>query len=649
MKNKRTKLDLNTRHYIKRMRLLQFAVFALLAVLFVMLARSVATNNKSGFREVALAEVEESMQETVNNIVIHIEMTRVRMAEEAATYMMNLESHLCEGEISRANDILFETAVCEESKLEQTLQIFYTDVEGKIYYINAANRMINSVEHTAKQEMLAQAVVRREFEVNGQNIVLFVNQKDIDVLVKEEIHDYIHAQQYQGNQYVWVNEIFNMEGGNNYAIRRIHPNLVEAEGEYLSTAMQDVAGNYPYLTELQGIKSEGKVFQSYYFKNKVNDEITEKFSYSQYYEPYKWIISTGETLEEVYDYASRLNERNVQQIIKLMVIFIIVLVIMFTMMTNILEKQAHTYRGRLMKQAEVLEDIYTTMSVGLIRLRMQGEKSTVITLNPKALELFGVNSEEEFILRRYNSVVDTVIEEDAEKLMCVCEELKEQWDNIVVECRVRWKDGTIHLLRIRNMLVEFDGTAKIIQRMCQDITEERRQQEEALHKAEEKASLDPMTQIKNKKAIEMITRERIREAADKKLPIAVGFVDIDNFRDYNTKYGHLQGDEVIKYVAATLKHSVKGDVGRTGGDEFTFCILDATYETVEAAMKEMHKKLNVGTVLLETGEMIPTPCSIGVVIEQGTSLEYETILKDSDEAMYQAKERGKNTYQILVK
>ena len=649
MKNNRKELDQNTKRYIKSMRIIQFVAFAVLCVLFVAFAKNVASNSNDSLRQIAVSEVQESMQETVNNIAIHIDTIRTRIAEEAGNYMTDLESHFRRREISRVNDILFETAVSEGSKLEQALQIFFTDVDGQIYYINAANRMVNCVDYAMKQEMLRQAVVTKEFEIEGQNIVLFFYQKDIDQLSKEEIHNYIHAQRYQGNQYVWVNEIINMEGGDNYAIRRIHPNLADAEGEYLSTSMQDMAGNFPYLTELQGIKEEGKIFQSYYFKNKVNDEITEKFSYSQYYEPFSWIISTGETLEEVYEYAIDLNERSVQQIMRLMVIFIIVLVITFAMMTNILGKQAHTYRSQLMKQAEVLEDVYATMSVGLIRLRVEGEDCSVITLNPKALELFGADSEEEFMLRRYNSISGTTVKKDIEELVDACKVLKEQWDSVVTEVHIRWKDGTVHLLRVRSMLVEFDGTAKIIQRMCQDITEERRQQEEALQKAEEKASLDPMTQIKNKKAIELITRERIKEAADKNLPIAVGFVDIDNFRDYNTKYGHMQGDEVIKYVAATLRTCVNGDVGRTGGDEFTFCILDATYDNVEVAMKEMHRKLNAGIAVLETGEVIPTPCSIGVVIEQGTSLEYEAILKDSDEAMYQAKERGKNTYQILTK
>ena len=70
----------------------------------------------------------------------------------------------------------------------------------------------------------------------------------------------------------------------------------------------------------------------------------------------------------------------------------------------------------------------------------------------------------------------------------------------MVEGYVTWKDGSKHLLQLRNTLIELDGDTKIIQHICQDITEERFQQEQAILAAEEKATLDPMTQIKNKKA-----------------------------------------------------------------------------------------------------------------------------------------------------
>lgn len=641
-------MDRNTRQYIWRMRMLQLVFLVFMCVAFTVFAKNVAENSRESLREVALKEVRESMRETVDNLAVHIDMVRSRIKNEADAYLAELSVRMKNGNIHSLEDILAETTVCVENKIGNSLQILYTDVNGTIYHINVNNSIVTLLSSQRKQEYIDGSSVSNIINMECGEIILFIYQGKLDMLVKEEIHDYIHAEHYEGNQYVWVNEVINLEGGNHYAIRRVHPNLKESEGQYLSTDMQDSVGNYPYLTELEGIRENGHVFHSYFFKNITDENVTEKFSYAIYYEPFNWIIATGETLEEVYEYSSILNEQNSRQIVTLMCVFIGVLLILFGMMLGILEKQAEQYREQMMKQAEVLEDMYTTMSVGLLRVRVLGEEMTLIRTNPKVLELFGVSTEEEFLENR-QMVVAGVKDCDAYKLVTVCKELKNQWDSIVVECYVTWKDGSKHLLRVRNTLVEFDGKAKIIQRMCQDITEERRLQEEAILQAEEKATLDPMTQIKNKKAIEMITRTRIKEAVEKKLPIAVGFVDIDNFRNYNTLYGHLQGDEVIKYVASVLKESVKGDVGRNGGDEFTFCVLNASYEEIEESMKNMHKKLNTGIPVLETGEIIPTPCSIGVVIEQNDSMDYEMLVKSSDEAMYRAKEMGKNTYYILQK
>ena len=640
------RLDNNTMQYIKRLRLLQIVVLVLMCATFLLFSRNVVISNQESLKEVAVAEVRETMKETIGNLLVKIDTARTRMNHEAEVIVKDTASRIYRATISDVADVAEQMKVCGENYLGLKLQAVYRPDEGDAYHLRTMDETLMALP-IEKGDDLYRDAMHETLELEGKTIILFFEQKDVDALVKEEIRQYVHAENYEGNQYVWVNEVLNMEGGSRYAIRRIHPNLEESEGHYLSTSMQDAMGNYPYKTELEGIRKDGYVFHSYFFKNIVNDEIAEKFSYSQYYEPFNWIVSTGETIEDLYEYSVNMSEKNVTQIVTMMVLFLILVIIIFAAMVNILEHQAKKFHGQLVKQNEVLEDIYSTMSAGLLRIRMTDSESTIIKINPMCLQLMGMDSEEELEKAQNAQGVSTMSEEDAAKLVVVCHALKEQWESEVVECLVTWKDGSEHLLRIRNMLVEYDGDAKIIQRMYQDITEEHRKHVEELQQAEEKATLDPMTQIKNKRAIEQITRTRIGEAVQKNLPIAVGFVDIDNFRDYNTKYGHLQGDEVIKYVARVLKESVKGDVGRTGGDEFTFCILDTSYEIVEATMKMIHKRLNEGTKVLETGEMIPTPCSIGVVIEQSEDLEYDYIMKRSDEAMYQAKERGKNIYNIL--
>lgn len=639
-------LDAHTKQYIKNVKRLQWIVLLVVAIAFVLFSHTVILNNKENLKKVALAEVQESMKETVNNIVIYIDGVNTRIYQQAEVQLIDLQNRILDDGIKSTEDLYTYLNVSAENQIGQAIELIYTSRSGKSYYINRYERAIFLLDGP-KDSIYRDAAICKIFTLDDQEIILFIRKGELDNFTKAEVHEYLHSQSYDGNQYVWVNEVLNPYGGVNYAIRRIHPNLKESEGEYLSTYTKDVVGNYPYRTELEGIKENGYVFHSYYFKNKVNDEITEKHSYAQYYEPFNWIIATGETIEEVYAFSEEINTRSFHQIFVLMAMFIGLFGITSGIMIKSLGNQSQTFRKTLLKQAEVFEDIYTSMATGLLRIRASEDETEVLQINPKGLESLGVDSEKELKEKIKGHRIDTMILGDAKELEEAVKSLKEQWESVVTECHIQWKDGSTRLIRIRDTLVDFDGKAKLIQRMCQDITEERFQQEQAILAAEEKATLDPMTQIKNKKAIESIIRTHMMEAAEKMAPIAIGFVDIDNFRDYNTKYGHMQGDEVIKYVANTIKEVVPGIVGRNGGDEFAFVIPNATYQMVEVAMKEVHKKLNEGVIVKDTGEKIPTPCSIGVIIECRKDLDYDYVMEQSDAAMYEAKARGKNTYHIL--
>lgn len=146
------------------------------------------------------------------------------------------------------------------------------------------------ISKSDKDALFEKEMICNSFEKDGQKVTFFALMSDVDDIVKEEEKELIHQQNYTDESYIWVNEILDMNGGDNYAIRRIHPNLTSTEGEYLSTSTQDIAGNYPYKTELDGIRENGEVVHQYYFKNLSDDRIVEKVSYAALYEPYNWIV-----------------------------------------------------------------------------------------------------------------------------------------------------------------------------------------------------------------------------------------------------------------------------------------------------------------------------------------------------------------------
>lgn len=191
--------------------------------------------------------------------------------------------------------------------------------------------------------------------------------------------------------------------------------------------------------------------------------------------------------------------------------------------------------------------------------------------------------------------------------------------------------------------------AENVNKLLNYIEQENIQEKEQQRYLARKAEHDPLTGIRNKVAIEDTIQEMFRQSVENKTPLAIGFLDIDDFRDYNTKYGHQVGDRIIQFTASALKETINGKVGRNGGDEFVFAIPEARdRKEIEDALSLLLKRLNNGILNQETGEYISVPCSVGVVIEYGdTSSTYLSLIKKADEAMYQAKEAGKNCYILL--
>lgn len=186
------------------------------------------------------------------------------------------------------------------------------------------------ISKSDKDALFEKEMICNSFEKDGQKVTFFALMSDVDDIVKEEEKELIHQQNYTDESYIWVNEILDMNGGDNYAIRRIHPNLTSTEGEYLSTSTQDIAGNYPYKTELDGIRENGEVVHQYYFKNLSDDRIVEKVSYAALYEPYNWIVGIGTPLDSIYsDIEYMSDKRYAAVMLQIGGICVLVMVLMF--------------------------------------------------------------------------------------------------------------------------------------------------------------------------------------------------------------------------------------------------------------------------------------------------------------------------------
>ncbi|MDX9872109.1 MAG: sensor domain-containing diguanylate cyclase [Clostridia bacterium] len=154
------------------------------------------------------------------------------------------------------------------------------------------------------------------------------SREHVNSRVKTSTAEYIRRLKFDNDSYIWVNEVINYEGGKDYAVRLVHPNLPETEGMLLSTDMTDIKGNLPYLTELEGVKKDGELFSRYYFKELNNESITEKISYAKLYKEYDWIVSMGVQINEMEKYITQTNDRSkkmaVQNTLQLLIVLIAV-------------------------------------------------------------------------------------------------------------------------------------------------------------------------------------------------------------------------------------------------------------------------------------------------------------------------------------
>ena len=222
-----------------------------------------------------------------------------------------------------------------------------------------------------------------------------------------------------------------------------------------------------------------------------------------------------------------------------------------------------------------------------------------------------------------------------ESAMDVFAKIKETQD-YSLRISVKSKDEMGQLSQSINELLAYTEKEKMYEKMEQD-------------KLKQQAESDPLTGVKNKKAIEQYVEETVAYSDENKTPVAIGFLDIDDFRNFNTNYGHQVGDDVICYVAKTLQENISGEVGRIGGDEFVFCYAGAIGdEKMKADAARILKLLQENYINPESKEQIPITGSLGIVMAKEGGMDYTDLVRIADKAMYEAKNAGKNSYVVKV-
>ncbi|MGR9014620.1 MAG: HDOD domain-containing protein [Gammaproteobacteria bacterium] len=164
------------------------------------------------------------------------------------------------------------------------------------------------------------------------------------------------------------------------------------------------------------------------------------------------------------------------------------------------------------------------------------------------------------------------------------------------------------------------------------------------------AQLDHLTQLFNKRMVSNVLTDIFQEDKSKLAKIAIGFIDIDKFKLFNDTCGHQAGDNALKIVADIMRSLTRpGDfIGRYGGEEFLFVLKNTdktgAYGYAERIRSEIERR---GKILSQRFHGHILTVSIGVSLYSPRFADYTEMIEIADQAMYRAKNEGRNRIVLL--
>lgn len=161
---------------------------------------------------------------------------------------------------------------------------------------------------------------------------------------------------------------------------------------------------------------------------------------------------------------------------------------------------------------------------------------------------------------------------------------------------------------------------------------------------EHAASYDSLTGALNRRNFELIADKLCGQMAKTQQPLALIMLDLDHFKSINDRYGHPQGDQALQRVTDIVRASIRPTdyLGRYGGEEFCVLLPKTTENEAFQITEQMRKRFADTPLLTDTGEMVSCTFSAGICTSDYIGLNYLTMLKQADKALYYAKQSGRN-------
>jgi len=192
---------------------------------------------------------------------------------------------------------------------------------------------------------------------------------------------------------------------------------------------------------------------------------------------------------------------------------------------------------------------------------------------------------------------------------------------------------------------EMENDNKKLEARLASSRQEIQQLQQNLETVRTESLTDPLTTLSNRKFFDQALAKHIAEAKEKNEPLSLLMADIDHFKSFNDKYGHLTGDQVLRLVALSVKQNVKGrDIAaRYGGEEFVIALPSTALQSAITVADHIRRAVMTKELMKRSsGERLGrVTISIGAAALRPSDTS-QLLIERADKCLYAAKRHGRN-------
>lgn len=543
------------------------------------------------------------------------------------------------------NKFEFEIEKLQTESKNQKKELIKNEVKRVYQFIeNEENETIERIKSNIKQHVHDAHTIATSIYTNNKN----KPKDEVIKIIKDALRD-IRFNDNRGYLFIYDTNGKNI----------LHPILTHLEGTNLYD-YQDTKGTYVIRELIKIAKDKTEGFLSWWW-TKPNDQKSEyhKIGFSKSFAPYNWLIGTGEYVE---DYKKALKESLLTKI-------------------NRMRYGNNGYMFVVNEKGLYLSH-FSKEFLGKNRINLKDENGFMITkevirtsqkkeggyisymgmINPstqkadeKISYIMGYKSWKWAIgTGVYLVDIEEIISQKRKKLE---ERNKEQIITIFITSSIIVtllfflsvlfsnmikKKFIVYRYKIKEKTRELENTNRSLEQKVEERTKE----------LKELAIRDPLTNLYNRRYLTEVSQDLLLLAKRNNTPLSVLMIDIDNFKNVNDTYGHDIGDKVIKLLAEKLIQQVRDSdvISRIGGEEFAVILPNVAINYAKNKAEKIRKEIELIKINIKDNITLSFTISIGIsTFDLIRNSNFEDLLKESDKALYKAKESGRNNVIIYSK